>query len=277
MLGYHDLPHEPCLEGRWDDLRQYFAPNSDPGAVTRHINQVRCFYEAPSDAIWVTFHADCMWWCRSFEGVEIDESGTRFRRAIGAWSKKDLLGRELLKSQLSGKLLAVESFRGTICSISERTYLLHKLNGTSEPHVEAARSDFNRLVESAIPVIKNLHFKDFETLVDLIFRQSGWQRTGVSGETVKDIDLDLMSPITKERVAVQVKAKATKQTYDDYVQRLGRMDSYARRYLVTHTPSPGLIEHAASSASELELWTPDVVARHTVSTGLIEWLLDKAG
>jgi len=198
MLGYHELPHALCLEGRWDQLRECFGPTADPGAVTRHINQVRCFYEAPEDAIWVTFHADSMWWCRSAEGVEVDVNGTKLRKALGGWSNKDLHGRELFKSQLSGKLLAVESFRGTICSVSERPYLLHKLNGTLEPHVEAARSDFNRLVESVIPVIKDLHFKDFETLVDLIFRQSGWQRTGVSGETVKDIDLDLISPITKE-------------------------------------------------------------------------------
>jgi hypothetical protein len=57
-----------------------------------------------------------------------------------------------------------------------------------------------------IPIIKELHPKDLEIFTDLVFRQSGWQRVGVSGGTEKDIDLDLISPVTGERIAVQIAA-----------------------------------------------------------------------
>ena len=276
ILGYESIPHEKCKEGRWDELRPHFGDLADPGSVTRHISQIRAFYEAPTDAIWVTFHADSMWWCQATAEIVVDQTGVKRRKTVNGWSNKDRLGRPLLKSQLSGKLLAVEAFRGTICAIAERQYLVHKLNGTSEPRVEAARADFDRLVESAVTLIRNLHAKDFETLIDLIFRQSGWQRTGVAGETVKDIDLDLISPITKERIAVQIKARASKQVYADYLSRLSRMESYSRRYLITHSPSADLSE-MVESKDELEIWTDKDIARLTVSTGLIEWLLDKAG
>jgi hypothetical protein len=69
--------------------------------------------------------------------------------------------------------------------------LLHKINGTVAPHVEAAQLAFSELVNTLIPIIKNLHEKDLEILADLIFRQAGWNRIGVLGGTEQDIDLDL--------------------------------------------------------------------------------------
>ena len=96
-------------------------------------------------------------------------------------------------SALGCKLLATESFQGTICSVSERAYLIHKINGTEEPHVQAAQHALDALIASLVPIIQRLHPKDLELLTDLIFRQSGWNRIGVVGGTTKDIDLDLLS------------------------------------------------------------------------------------
>jgi len=46
------------------------------------------------------------------------------------------------------------------------------------------------------PLLQSLWWKDFELLADLIFTQSGWQRTSVLGKTEKSIDLELLSPVT---------------------------------------------------------------------------------
>ena len=37
------------------------------------------------------------------------------------------------------------------------------------------------LVTAMVPIIKRLHPTDLEVLTDLIFRQTGWNRTGVAG------------------------------------------------------------------------------------------------
>lgn len=46
----------------------------------------------------------------------------------------------MLKGRLSGRLLAVQGFQGTICTVSDLDYLLHKINGTVEPHVATAQT-----------------------------------------------------------------------------------------------------------------------------------------
>ncbi|MEI5617391.1 hypothetical protein WB403_50745, partial [Streptomyces brasiliscabiei] len=83
---------------------------------------------------------------------------------IRGWSDKDLNGKPLHKGRLSGKLLSVQGFQGTICSVKEKDYLLHKINGTNEPHVLVAENAVSNLEDALIPIIRNLHPKDLETL-----------------------------------------------------------------------------------------------------------------
>ena len=229
-LGYHAVPHDRCLTGDWEKARDTFPPSADPGSVTRHINQVQQFYEEPAETLWITFFSDRLWWCFSRPGIVQLPDGSKTRQVIGSWSDKDINGSPLLKGRLSGKLLAVQGFQGTICSVKEREYLLHKINGTSEPHVAEAQHAVERLVMAVVPIIRNLHPKDLETLTDLIFRQAGWQRTGVAGEVEKDIDLDLLSPITQERIAIQVKSKASEATYRSYQSKYSDMHGFSRFY-----------------------------------------------
>lgn len=57
-------------------------------------------------------------------------------------------------------------------------------------------------------LIQNLQWKDFETLIDLIFRQAGWQKVGQTGKTQKTLDLELLAPVTGETAIVQIKAQS---------------------------------------------------------------------
>lgn len=275
-LDYREIPHEKCINHDWSVARA-FPPQADPGSVTRHLNQIQQFYEEPADTLWITFYSDRLWWCFAKGGVSPLPDGSRIRYALDGWSDKDVHGNLLLKSNLSGKLLAVQMFQGTICLVREREYLLHRINGTSEPHVAAAQDALDNLVSALIPIIRNLQPKELETLTDLIFSRAGWQRTGVAGEIEKDIDLDLISPITQERFAVQVKSKATESIYRSYQAKFSDMRGFSRFYFVTHSPDAGLT-HIAEESNDgaFVFWGVEQLALHAARNGMVGWLLDKA-
>ena len=117
-LGYRDLPHDLCASSDWANVKAAFPEASDPGSVTRHVKQVRLFYEAPKTTLWITFHSDRLWW--TFANPEVIQLSdkTKVRRAIEKWRDTDINGlHRLIKGRLSGKLLAVQGFQGTICSV----------------------------------------------------------------------------------------------------------------------------------------------------------------
>lgn len=277
-LGYRELPHELCSQGRWEEavveVRKW---SKDQGAATRHVNQVRLFYEADRSTLWITFHADRLWWCFAHPEVNLLGDGTKVRRVIDHWHDSDVQGRLLLKAYLSGKLLAVQGFQGTICWVSERSYLLHRINATIAPHVAAAQAALETLQSTLVPMIQSLHPKDFEVFADLIFRQAGWQRSGVVGGVERDIDLDLISPVTDERIAVQVKSRASLTEVTDYRQRYSDMRGFARFYFITHSPSRELGEEAAELGDlTFVYWGPQELARLAARHGLVGWLIDRA-
>jgi hypothetical protein len=281
-FGYQEIPHtvcnESCIKGDWSPVEASARSFSkDKGAATRHVKQIREFYEAGEDVLWITFHADRLWWCFSSPEVRELEGNEKVRHVTSAWSDEDINGQPLLKSRISGRLLTVQGFQGTICSVSELGYLLHKINGSVEPHVAEAQLAFEKLQTAIIPIVKGLHHKDFEILIDLIFRQTGWQRVGVSGETEKDIDLDLISPVTDERIAVQVKSKAGTEAWLSYQDKYADMRGYTRFYFVTHSPTASLKKAAASAEDPgFILWDAEKIAWYAVRGGLTGWLLDKA-
>jgi len=277
-FGYHRVPHDRCIAGDWPavetSLREY---SSDQGAVTRHLNQVREFYTAASDVLWITFHSDRLWWCFSKPEISHRPNDEKTRPVIGKWDDTDINGEPLLKGKLSGKLLALQMYRGTICSVGELNYLVHKINGTVEPHVAAAQAAFDNLQIALVPIIKSLQPKDLEILVDLIFRQSGWQRVGVAGGVEKDIDLDLISPVTSERIAVQVKSKAKPSEWRTYKEKFADMRGFARFYFVTHTSNVALEALAEENTdASFVFWGIEHLATQAVRGGLTGWLLDKA-
>jgi hypothetical protein len=111
----------------------------------------------------------------------------------------------------------------------------------------------------------------------LIFRQAGWQRTGVAGEVEKDIDLDLLSPITQERIAIQVKSKASARVYRAYQEKFSDMSGFTRFYFVTHSPDSSLTA-ISSEANDgtFVFWGAEQLAQQAARNGLIGWLIDRA-
>lgn len=268
-LGYREIPDDLCRKGKWDEVQDI---REDSGAATRDRNQVRAFYEADESVLWVTFFGDRLYWCFSKPEITLLPDKTKIRPVIGSWFSTDIQGNPLQKNQLSGSLLRMQGFRGTICKVKEFKYLVRKINGVVEPEVESAlraKAEFESKVET---LIRKLNWKDFELLIDLIFRQAGWQRMGVVGKTEKAIDLDLQYPITGERFLVQVKSSASLQQLQNFRERMAEYQDYDRAYFVVHTPSSDL---AKTQVDDIEIWLPRDIAHQVVLYGLADWLIAK--
>ncbi|MBN45314.1 MAG: hypothetical protein CMH23_02455 [Methylophaga sp.] len=278
QIRYEGVNHEMCMQGRWEEIKNTFPYGSNASSKTHHRNQVQKFYEEPETTLWVTFHGGALYWCFSKQEITFNDDETKTRPVINSWQNTNLKGEDLITAVLSGKLLATQAFQGTICEIRELSYLLHKINGTIEPHIAKAESALEDLVLASIPIIKNLHHDDLEILTDLIFRQAGWQRTGVSGGTLKDIDLDLISPITSERIAVQVKSRANASNYNDYKMRFETMIGFNKFYFVTHSPTQQLINQLNNDDEDdgIIFWDAYKLAEYSVKNGLTGWLINKA-
>jgi len=277
-LDYPQVSHEFCLDGRWTQVdAQIAADSKDREASARHTNQIRAFYEASAATLWITFHADCMWWSFAAPGVSQRANGIKVRTTIDGWHQCDVNDQPLAASRLSGSLLAVQAYRGTICAV-DPSYVLHKINCIDPPRVAAADHALVALIDSLQPIVERLHARDLEVLVDLIFRNAGWQRVGVLAETETDIDLALESAVTGERIAVEVKAHATIEDYREYAARYVSMVGFDRFYFVTHSLIDAEVAQSAgaSSPAAIRFWGSRSIAQRAAHSGLAQWLVDKA-
>ncbi len=275
-IGYRGVSHQLCIQGKWNVvLEELKTIRTDIGAATRDANQIRLFYESDEKVVWITFFGDRLYWCFSEARIMLLPDRSKTRPVIGRWRSTDIVGKPLQKNQLSGKLLSTEGFRGTICSVKEFEYLLQKLSGRVLKDVEATMEALATLEQKLEALIRQLHWRDFEILTDLIFRQAGWQRVGVLGETEKSIDLDLLSPITSERYAVQIKSKANLAEFESYQQKFADMQGYTRLYFVVYTPS-GNLAQAELSTECIEVLRPKEIAHLAIKYGLADWIIAKA-
>lgn len=273
-IGYREVPDKLCRQGKWDEVQKIMQSiRDDVGTATRHKNQVCAFYESDEQVLWVTFFGDRLYWCFSKPDITILPDKSKSRPVIGQWSSNDISGKPLQKTQLSGALLRVQGFRGTICKVKELKYLVEKINGTVHPEIEnalLAKAEFEGKIES---LIRKLTWGDFELLVDLLFRQAGWQRMATLGKTQKTIDLDLYSPITDERILVQVKSSANLSKLQSFSEGVSDFQDYDRAYFLVHTPSNDLIQ--SKIQDDVEVWLPSDIARRVVMFGLAEWVISK--
>lgn len=277
-VGWIEVPYGLCERGEWDNVRLKILPEvrGHQGTATNLRNQLRKFYESGTDVLWITFYQDHLYWCFADQTVTMQADGSRIRKAIGGWKRCDINGKDLDSSRLSGSLLAIQGYQSTICNVSKDnlTYLVRKINGESSPHEQKAIAARDALIDSLVEIIQELHWKEFELLSDLIFRQAGWQRLGVLGKAQKDIDLDLLSPITQERYRVQVKAAAGVGEYQILVNLASTNQEFARYYFVVHRPDASLQNMVEDPL--VKIWFAKDVARFAVNYGLADWIIAKA-
>jgi len=275
-VGWHQIAHELCVAGKWEKVRKQNLRLYDgvETVATSQKNQLRLFYESGEDVLWITFFQDHLYWCFAKNEITLLSDNSRIRQTIIGWNNCDIEGNPLDTSRLSGSLLTVRGFRGTICKVREADYLVRKINCENSPDEQKAIVAREALIQSLVAIIQSLNWKEFELLTDLIFRQAGWQRLGVLGKTQKDIDLDLLSPIDQERYKVQVKAAAGHHELQSFINQAVDDQGFARYYFVVHNPEGNLVKEVDNTL--VRVWLPDEIARLAVNYGLMDWLIGKA-
>jgi len=277
-IGFEEVRYSRWSENRWPEVRALYERRGHRARVASGFtNQIQLFYETREDVLWITFYAAKLWWCFSRPRVSVLSDGSKTRPVIGHWMFRDLEGRSLDVTRLSGRLVMLQRFQGTICSVmGERLeYLKRKINSEVEPDVEAAKSARSSLEEAVKVMVGKLHWRDFEILIDLIFREAGWRRISELGGSQTPFDLELRSPITGEQYGVQIKSQADLAAFQDYERQVESVEGFARFYFAVHSPSADL--KRAETAGKVDLLSPAEVAEWSVRYGLVDWIIDKAG
>src|SRR2546423_14155124 len=87
----------------------------------------------------------------------------------------------------------------------------------------------------------------------------------------KGLDIDLISPVSEERVAVQVKSRAGLAEFDAYREGCADMAGRTAYYFVVHSPGPDLAH--AETGGTFRLWLPHGVSPPAVQYGLSELVI----
>jgi hypothetical protein len=271
-FGYKETPFESAVSGDWEAVHKFWlAVRQDQGTATRDVRQIRSYFESDDDTLWITFYGGLMWWCFAKPGVKQRKDGKgSYRETVSGWRNIDAKGDKLTFERLSGNLLKVQAFQGTICDVKEFEYLKRKLNGLLLPQVDEAVQAENQMIQKIVPLMRLLTWQDFELLVDLVFSNSGWRRVGQVGKTQKTVDIELMLPTTGERAFVQIKSSATKRDLADYLERLDESHAHDRMFFVWHSGDVG-----EADIGNVALIGPERLARMVFDAGLASWLRDK--
>ena len=276
-LGYESPYHENSLAGDWAPVRAFWLDyrNGNRGAAARDLKQIRDFYELSEHALWFTFYKRRFYWCfAERQIIQRTDDGSRTRRTRSGWSCRDVNGNELTIENIDGRVSKVQGFRGTICTVEPwiEDYLKDNINGVEQPDVRDAKEKLESLQRTIQDLIQGLWWKDFELLVDLIFAQSGWQRLSVLGQTDKDIDLDVFSPVTNRRAFIQVKSEASNEVFANCVNRFREMEQFDEMYFVVHTYDPNLANRMEDRVNILDL---EKLSKLVINPGLVNWLITK--
>jgi len=278
-FGYHQIDHASCRRGDWKAVReQLIASGRTAAGASQGVRELRDFYELGEDTLWVTLADGHLWWTYAAGAVEptgtiTPEAPSRLRRTRGGWRRTSLTGAPLTISSLSSALTRTANYRMTVCAVERADYLLRRIRGEDDPVQIEAMALKERMREVALTMIQQLHWAEFETLVDLMFARGGWRRTSLLGGGQADVDLLLDQPITGETAWVQVKTATRQSELDDYLDRFQRDGSCDRFFFICHSPAAPL---RLPEAPGRHLWTGEKLADVALDVGLFDWLMERS-
>jgi hypothetical protein len=260
--------------GNWSKIQKQLDKEvADKGAATRDYRALKMFCDSTNRDIWITFYQDHLWWCKVTDSIVEEDKISKYRK-VDKWYRQDIMGHPLLINQIPGRIAKLQGFRGTACNVSEADELCRLINQQKSPEcleIERSKEELCRTVEDGL---RRLHWKDFEILVDLLFRASGWRRISMLGETMKFSDIELEEPITGDLYQVQVKSKASLEDLRKYRKRF-EGSKYRQLFFVVHTPEKDLKEGVLTKNNPVQLILPGRLAEMVVEMGLLNWLLNK--
>lgn len=272
--GGQDIRDINC--GNWkkieEQLRQWSKDKK--GLATRSLNALRWICESTSDDLWITFYQGTMWWCKlGSKEVFQDEIPRRvkYRKVDGEWSNHDTYDKTLDINSIPGNLSKIQCYQGTVCRVRALETLKRLVNAESSADYNEIAERRTALIKSVEQGIRKLHWKDFETFVDLVFRESGWRRLSMVGGSMKFTDLELEDPITQDKYQVQIKSQATLKDFQDYVQDFNPQN-HRKFYFVVHSPAKKLVA-LNELPPNVELVLPNRLSEMVVRLGLVDWLM----
>ena len=274
-LGWREQSIVDINSRRWDFIeRQLRAEHKGKpsGVATTDFNGLRMIAESDPGDVWITFYQAKLWWARLTGPVEQDEV-SKFRNTVNPWSDHAANGKLLVINELPGKISQLQGFRGTVCRIRYPDLLRRILNGTKSDLAIAISNQRARLAEHLTKAIKELHWKDFEILVDLVFRAAGWVRVSVLGQHAKAYDLELRETVTGDRYIVQVKSSAGVLDLHSTIANFSPKD-YRRIFFVVHSPRKDLTDYTGIP-KHVEIVSPEHLAVLAMDAGLVGWIEQK--
>jgi hypothetical protein len=273
-IGWSHQTLSDINNGKWNIIQKQIEQEiSDKGTATRDCRALRMLCESTAEDIWITFHGSRLWWCRVGTDRIFEDKTSKYRKVNG-WSSEDIFGTSLLINQIPGRIAKLQGFRGTICRVKEVDELTRLINRQYSSEFVAIRHSKNDLCRHIEAGLRNLHWKDFETLVDLLFRATGWRRISVLGENMKYSDIELEEPINGDMYQVQVKSVASIREFQEYSRKFST-DKYRKLFFVVHTPDRKLIEMPIQNEDSIQLILPRRLAEMVVDLGMLDWLLNK--
>ena len=180
--GDHQEAIEESLRGDWAAAKSHYMDRyNDKSKATSNLRELRDFFELDATTLWITFAGGAMWWAFSepaepIQGAVDPAEPTTLRRTIGPWRNTDRLGYPLNQTGLSTKLTQLASYRRSICGVKHADYAVRRINGEMEPHVPALLHHRSALIDATAHLVRDLDWRDFEILVDLLFSSAGWRR-----------------------------------------------------------------------------------------------------
>lgn len=273
---YREIDHAPCRAGDWDAVRnEFLSQGRTAGTASDAVREMRDYYDLGADCLWITFADGHLWW--AFAAPEVEWLGdrgehlpARQRRVIGEWRRTALDGTPLAVRSLSSALTRTASYRKTICTVEQQAYLLRRIRGEADPLAEEAAVLQAQLRQAAATMVRDLDWRDFEILIDLIFTRAGWRRQSALGQGEVDVDLLLDHPTTGELAWVQIKTGTKQAELADYVKRFEADGSCQHFFFVCHGGKGAL--HLPEQRPRYHLWLADEVAARAIEAGLLDWL-----
>lgn len=276
-LGWRQQSVEDINASRWEIIENQLRAK-DQGkrvaATTSDLNALEILSESGPDDVWITFHQSKLWWTHLASGPVQQDEISKFRLTTQPWSDQAADGRLLVVNQLPGKISQIQGFRATVCRVKYIDLLRRTLNGIQSSLATAISDHRKTLAQHLTRAIKELHWKDFETLVDLVFRAAGWVRVSILGQHEKAYDLLLREPITGDRYVVQIKSRAGLSDLRDTIAKFSAQD-FRRIFFVVHSPDDDFLAGAGILPSHVEVVGPQRLGELAMDAGLAGWLEDK--
>jgi hypothetical protein len=167
----------------------------------------------------------------------------------------------------------VAGFRATICEPSASQEILRIIQDREDSDVIATMQARELYTAAVAKLIKRIHDRDFELLIDLILARTGWVRRAKLGGVTEGIDIEAENVAADEVAFIQVKSEARQGVLDDYVERFqARREVYDRMIFTVHSPIGSLTSPAGEP---VQVWGVERIAQLAVQLGLGEWIANR--